>query len=64
MKKAPCKKISLIAVSLCIILTIVCQNAVFVSAEPPVGQKVKVTPEQVDKQDAEITVEIPGIFDV
>jgi len=64
MKKALCKKISLIAVSLCMILTIVCQNAVFVSAEPPVGQKVKVTPEQVDKQDAEITVEIPGIFDV
>lgn len=64
MKKAPCKKISLIAVSLCVILTIVCQNAVFVSAEPPVGQKVEVTPEQVDKQDAEITVEIPGIFDV
>ncbi len=64
MKKALCKKISLIAVSLCMILTIVCQNAVFVSAEPPVGQKVKVTPEQVDKQDVEITVEIPGIFDV
>lgn len=64
MKKALRKKICLIAVSLCMILTIVCQNVAFLSAEAPVKQQVVKFPEQPEQKDAEKTIKIPGLFEV